>query len=72
MSLNKITFDKWLSTIIRKPTYSLRKFNSRLKKKDLPKGRTFIWSKIPVNNLKPVAYKIRLLYCRYEYSVVFV
>ena len=50
--MNKITFDKWLSTIIRKPTYSLRKFNSRLKKKDLPKGRTFIWSKIPVNNLE--------------------
>ena len=50
--MNKISSDKWLSTIIGKPTYLLKKFNSKLKKKDLPKGRTFIWSKISVNDLE--------------------
>jgi len=50
--LNKIISDKWLSKIFRKPVYSLQKFHTNLDKKDLPKGKMFIWSKIPVDDVK--------------------
>ena len=50
--MNKIISDEWLSKIVKKPVYSLKKFHTDLRKKDLPKGRLFIYSKISVDDLK--------------------
>ena len=50
--MNKIILDDWLSRILKRPAYSLKKFNTNLKQKDLPKGKKFIWSKVSVNDIK--------------------
>tara|TARA_B100000902_G_scaffold398294_1_gene464564 strand:+ start:1054 stop:1767 length:714 start_codon:yes stop_codon:yes gene_type:complete len=48
----KIISDNWLSRQIGKQAYFLEAFPDNLEKKDLPKGKKFIWSKIPVQNIK--------------------
>ena len=58
--MNKIILDKWLSKIMNKPSYLLKKFDKSLKKKDLPKGRIFIWSKIPVHDIKKLIFLQKL------------
>ena len=49
--MNKIISDVWLSGLIKKQSYTIKKFDLNLKKKDLPEGNVFIWSKIPVNDI---------------------
>ena len=41
-----ITSDDWLSKIIGKPAYHLKKFSTSFERDDLPKNEMFIWSKI--------------------------
>jgi len=48
----KIVSDDWLSKQVGKPVYHLQDFLSSLEKKDLPENQMFIWSKIPVDDIK--------------------
>ena len=48
----KIFSDDWLSKQVGKPVYHLQDFLSSLEKKDLPENQMFIWSKIPVDDIK--------------------
>ncbi len=50
--MNKIISDDWLTGLINKPAYSLQNFDHSLKKKDLPEGNVFIWTKIPVDDVE--------------------
>ena len=50
--MNKITLDEWLSSIVAKPVYILKTFQTSLKQNDLPAGQIFIWSKIPVDDIE--------------------
>ena len=49
--MNKITSDEWLSSIVGKPVYELKAFETNLKPNDFPTGQLFIWSKIPTDNI---------------------
>jgi ribosomal protein S18 acetylase RimI-like enzyme len=48
----KIVSDDWLSKLIGKPVYHLQDFLNSFEKKDLPENQMFIWSKIPVDDIK--------------------
>ena len=48
----KISSDNWLSKIIGKPAYFLKAISENIKKKDLPKGKNFFWTKISVDDIK--------------------
>ena len=48
----KIVSDDWLSKLIGKPAYHLQDFLNSFEKKDLPENQMFIWSKIPVDDIK--------------------
>lgn len=58
--MNKIILDEWLSNIVGKPVYELKKFDSNLNQKDLPAGQLFIWSKIPVGDIEKLVYLQKL------------
>lgn len=58
--MNKIILEEWLSRVIGKPVYLMKSFNTSLKKKDLPKGQMFIWSKISVDDIKGLIFLQRL------------
>lgn len=49
--MNKIISDEWLSSIVGKPVYELKAFETNLKPNDFPTGQLFIWSKIPTDNI---------------------
>jgi RimJ/RimL family protein N-acetyltransferase len=49
--LTKLILDKWLSELIGKQTYILHLTENRITKKILPTGKSFIWTKIPVDNI---------------------
>jgi len=69
--LNKITSDEWLSSIVGKPVYELKTFETNLKPTDLPKGQLFIWSKIPVDNIDKLICLQRLGFYIVDTNVLF-
>jgi ribosomal protein S18 acetylase RimI-like enzyme len=50
--LQKIIFDRWLSKIIGKPAYKFEDLPSVFDKKFSTKKKFFLWSKIPVKNIR--------------------
>lgn len=54
--MKNIILDNWLSKIIGKQSYCLQLVEKNFKKQNLPKGKMFIWTKIPSGNIKKLVY----------------
>ena len=54
--MKNIILDNWLSKIIGKQSYCLQLAEKNFKKQNLPKGKMFIWTKIPSGNIKKLVY----------------
>ena len=55
-----IILDDWLSKIISKPVYQLKQFSTTIEIENLPKNEMFIWSKIPVDDIKKLIHLQKL------------
>ena len=55
-----IILDDWLSKIICKPAYQLKQFSTTIEIENLPKNDMFIWSKIPVDDIKKIIHLQKL------------
>ena len=55
-----IILDDWLSKIFCKPVYQLKQFSTTIEIENLPKNEMFIWSKIPVDDIKKLIHLQKL------------